>query len=245
MYTVVRVYFFACLLILLTGCAASARMGMVQDPQTGLQIGSKIEKNLFIDSSQFKNRAIKVTTRNASGDQAYQLSALSGEFESAFSRKGYLPVRDDSFGIKIDINVLYSGQIQQNMSSQFAFLGGAAGGIGGARSDMVGSTAAGMLVGATIGSIIGSYITEDTYILVAEVTLGISDNQVAGSGDKKVINFSSSPKLQEEKLVSNFTPFREVIRTKIAVYAGGTNVSQQQIASQVRYRLMSIVSDAI
>ncbi len=245
MYWLTRMGLTVAITATLIGCAAPARMGMVKDPETGLQFGSQIEKNLFIDSSQFKNKTIKVTTRNASGDQAYQVASMTNDLNSAFARKGYIPVQDDTFGIKLDINILYSGHIQQNMSSQFGFLGGAAGGIAGSRSDMVSGTAAGLLVGATIGSIIGSSVTDDTYILIAEVSIGVTDAPGSSSGDRKVISFSSSPKLQEEKLVSNFTPFREVIRTKIAVYAGGRNVSQQQIAEQVKRRLASIVSDAI
>lgn len=230
---------------IVTGCAAPVRTSMAKDPQTGLQFGSTIEKNIFIDSSQFKNRSIKVSTRNVSGDQAYQVASFTNDLNSAFARKGYVPTQADSFGMKLDINVLYSGQIQSNMGSQFAFLGGAAGGIAGARSNMVAGTAAGLLVGATVGSIIGSYVTDDTYIVIAEVSLGISDSIISAGSDRKVISFSSSPQLQEEKLPSNFTPFREVIRTKIAVYAGGRNASQQQIAEQVKQRLVSIVSDSI
>lgn len=234
-----------CAAIFISACAAPPRMGMVKDPQTGLQFGSLIERNFFLDASQFKNRSIKVSTRNASGDQAYQVSAFTNDLNGAFSRKGYLPTQADTFGMKLDINVLYSGQIQTNLGSQFAFLGGAGGAIAGYRSNEVAGTAAGMLVGATIGSIIGSNITDDTYIVVAEVSLGITDSPVGESGDKKVISFGSSPKLQEEKLTSNFKPFREVMRTKIAVYAGGRNTIQQQIAEQVKQRLVNIVSDSI
>jgi hypothetical protein len=101
-----------------------------------------------------------------------------------------------------------------------------------------------LLVGATVGSIIGSYVTDDTYIVIAEVSLGVTDSQVGNAADTKVITFGSSPKLQEE-IKSNFTPFREVLRTRVAVYAGGRNVSQQQISDQVRQRLVRIVSDSI
>jgi hypothetical protein len=227
------------------GCASPSRMGMVKDPQTGLQFGSAIERNIFIDPSQFKNRAIKITTRNGSGDQAYQLSAFTGNLKGAFASKGYVPTEADSFGIKLDVNVLYSGQIQENMSSQFGFLGGAAGGLSGYRSDSRGSTAAGVLVGATIGGILGSFVTRDTYIVVAEVSIGIPDGTSEEGGDKKTITFGSSPKMQEEIILRNYKPFREVKRTKVAVFAGGTNTNQQEISDQVKQRLVRIVSDAI
>ncbi len=234
-----------CVAVIMAGCAAPARMGMVTDAQTGLQYGSVIEKNIFIDASQFKNRSIKVTIRNASGDQAYQVAAFTNELNSSLSQKGYQPTSADSFGIKLDLNVLYSGHIQQNMSSQFAFLGGAAGGIVGYRSNATAGTLAGTLVGATLGSIIGSNVTDDTYLIIAEVSLGVTDSISGAPTDTKTITFSSSPKLQEDKVASNFKPFREVLRTKIAVYAGGRNVTQQQIAAQVRQRLINIVSDSI
>lgn len=230
---------------LITSCAAPPRLGMVVDPQTGLQFGSMIEKSIFMDSSQFKNKSIKVSTRNVSGDQAYQVAAFADDLNGAFSRKGFIPTQADSFGIKLDINVIYSGQIQTNLGSQFAFLGGVGGGIAGYRSNAVAGTSTGMLVGATIGSIIGSNITDDTYIVIAEVSLGITDSLGNEGGDKKVISFGSSPKLQEEKLTSNFKPFREVMRTKIAVYAGGRNINQAQIAEQVKRRLVGIVSESI
>lgn len=245
MLSLLRFIFSVCAVFIVVGCAAPPRAGMVIDPQTGLQFGSMIEKNFFLDSSQFKNRSIKVSTRNASGDQAYQVSAFTNNLNDAFSKKGFIPTQEDSFGIKLDINVLYSGQIQTNLGSQFAFLGGTGGGIAGYRSNAVAGTATGMLVGATIGSIIGSNITDDTYMVVAEVSLGITDSLGNEGGDRKVISFGSSPKFQEEKLPSNFKPFREVMRTKIAVYAGGRNTTQAQIAEQVKRRLVGIVSDSI
>ena len=238
------------LALVIGGCASSpSRMVMVKDPQTGMQLGSAIERNIFIDPSQFSNRSIKITTRNGSGDQAYQLGAFTGSLKNAFANKGYVPTEADSFGIKLDLNVLYSGQIQENMSSQFSFLGGAAGAVTGYRSNYRGSTegntVAGALVGATIGGILGSFVTSDTYIVVAEVSIGIPDGTSEGGGDKKTITLGSSPTLQEEIIPRNYRPFREVKRTKVAVYAGGSGGSQEQIADQVRQRLIRIVSDAI
>lgn len=239
-------YWIILCVVSLAGCADTSRMGMVKDAKTGLQFGSQIERNIFIDSSQFRNKTIKITTRNVSGDQAYQLNSFNNNLNNAFSSKGYVPTTSDSFGIKLDLNVLYSGQIQQNMASQFAFLGAAAGGIASHRSNSgTGGTLAGTIVGATVGSILGSYVTDDTYIIVAEVSFGVTDSIGDAQLDKKTITFGSSPKLQEENIPKNFKPFREVLRTKIAVFAGGRNVSQQQIAEQVKQRLISIVSDSI
>ena len=232
-------------LIILVGCASPSRMGMVKDPYTGLQMGSAVEKNIFIDSAQFKNRTLKVAIRNTSGDGAYQLTPFTDSLKNAFARKGYIPTEADTFGIKVDLNVLYSGQIQKNMAGQYGFLGGAAGGIAGYRSSSSGATAAGLIAGATLGAILGSYITEDTYIVVAEVSIGVTDSVGEDIHNKKTITFGSSPKMQEEFIPKNYRPFREVLKTKISVFAGGSNTTQQQIAEQVRQRLVGIVSDTI
>lgn len=227
------------------GCASPARMGMVRDPHTGIQMGSTIEKNIFIDSSQFHNRTVKVAIRNTSGDGEYQIASFVNNLKHSLASKGYTPTEADTFGIKVDLNVLYSGQVQKNMAAQFGFLGAAAGGISGYRSNSPAATTTGLIAGATLGTILGSYITEDTYIVVAEVSIGVTDSIGDSSNNKKTITFGSSPRAQEEFLPKNYRPFREVLRTRISVYAGGDNTSQQQIAEQVRQRLVAIVSESI
>ena len=230
--------------ILVASCAAPTRYGMSKDSQTGVQIGSVVEKAFFIDSSQFKNKNIKVSIRNVSGDAQFRLRSFESEIESALVEKGYRPVKDDSFGIKMDINVVYSGHTQTNLGTQFAFLGGAMGGIAGYRSPMRAGAAAGTVVGATLGSIIGSYITDDTYIIVSEVTIGIKPYSDKDT-NTKTIRFDSSKELQTEKSSDNFVPFREVVSTKVAVYAGGRNVRQDEIISPVKNRIADILKDLI
>jgi hypothetical protein len=230
--------------VLIASCAAPSRYGMSKDKTSGLQIGSVVEKSFFVDSSQFKNKNIKLSLRNVSGDSQFRLRSFESEIESALREKGYNPVKDDSFGIKMDINVVYSGHTQTNLGTQFAFLGGAMGGIAGYRSPMRAGAAAGTVVGATLGSIIGSYITDDTYIIISEVTIGIkpySDKET----NTKTIRFDSSRELQTEKSTDNFVPFREVISTKIAVYAGGRNVGLDEVVSPVKIRLADILKDLI
>ncbi|MDG1096222.1 MAG: complement resistance protein TraT [Methylophilaceae bacterium] len=232
------------LVTMLSSCAETTRNGMVRDSKSGIQIGSVVEKAFFVDSSQFKNKRIKITTRNVTGNPDFRLQAFEKDFESAMQGKGFIPVKDDSFGIKMDINVVYNGHAQTNLSKQFAFLGGSAGGIAGYRSEMKAGTAVGVLTGATLGSIIGSYITNDTYVIVTEVSIGITDYESPDS-NTKVIKFSSSKDLQVEKSRDNFNPFREVVSTKIAVYAGGRNVEQEQIIAPIKFRLTDIIKDLI
>jgi hypothetical protein len=232
-------------IISFAGCAYQPQNGMIIDSRTGLALGSIVEKNIFLDSSQFLNRSIKISIRNISGDQSYNLESFYNNLENAFSRKGYIPVSDDNFGIKLDINVLYSGLVRRNLAARFGFLAGAAGGIVGHNIDSGTGTAAGILSGVTLGSIIGSYVTDDTYIIITEVSIGVTDSLDNNHSNKKTITFSSSPKMQEEDIPQNFRPFREVLRTKIAVFAGGRNIRQQQITEQVKQRLVNIVCNII
>lgn len=228
---------------MLAACqSGQSRLNMVTDPGTGLKYRSVVEKSVFIDADQFENNAIKVAIRNTSGDPAFDVRGFRAELERSYADKGFKPSRDD-FGIKLDLNVVYSGHIREDMSAQYGFLGAAAGGIAGYRSPARAGTAIGVLAGATIGSIIGGTQSRDTYITISEVAIGIAEAKAVGQTTKSV-TFGSSPKLQEERK-SGFKPFRGVLRTRIAVYGGGRNVSQAQIAAEVKRRLIRIVSDMI
>ena len=228
---------------LLVACQSTqSRLNMVTDPGTGLQYGSAIEKSIFVDADQFENNAIKVSIRNTSGDPAFDVHGFRSNLERSYADKGFKPTRAD-FGIKLDLNVVYSGHIREDLSAQYAFLGGAAGGIAGYRSPARAGTAIGVLAGATIGSIIGSTQTRDTYITISEVAIGFAESRGVGQTGKSV-TFGSSPKLQETRK-SGFKPFRGVLRTRVAVYGGGRNVSQQRVADAVRRRLIRIVADMI
>jgi hypothetical protein len=225
----------------LIGCAQPNRMGMVEDRETGLMWGSAVERNLVLDASQLENRNARVVVRNISGDGAYDLTDFRGAFVSALAQKGFKPIDADDFGVRFDINVLYSGQISTNLMKDFAFLGGAAGGVAGyGNRHEVRNSLGGIVSGAAIGAVIGSNIREDTYITIAEVTIGVLDPRVGTS--KKTITFSSSPPLQEERR-SGLRPFDQILSTKIAVYAGGRNIAQREIAAAVRARMARIVQN--
>ncbi|HNI07801.1 MAG TPA: complement resistance protein TraT [Thiobacillaceae bacterium] len=235
-------YIFA-IALLLAGCAQPMRYGMVENKETGLMMGSAIEKNIVIDSSQFENRTLKFSIRNTSGDTNYELSKLRAKFNDSLKSKGYIPTDSDAFGIKFDVNVLYSGQVRTDLSNEYSFLGGAVGGVAGyGGTHEVRNMAAGMIAGATLGAIAGSNTKDDTYITVAEITIAVAD-QYRGT-TKKVVSFSASPPLQEEQR-SSIKPFESILRTKVAVYAGGRNTPQDAITEAVRERLARIICDAI
>ena len=132
---------------LLAACqSGQSRLNMVTDPGTGLKYGSVVEKSVFIDADQFENNAIKVTIRNTSGDLAFDVRGFRADLERSYADKGFKPTRDD-FGIKLDLNVVYSGHIREDMSAQYGFLGAAAGGIAGYRSPARAGTAIGVRTG--------------------------------------------------------------------------------------------------
>lgn len=229
---------------LLAACAPQQHSGMVMDRSTGLQHGSVIEKNIVIDASQFRNKKVKLRIRNTSGDPVFDLHAFSSSIMNAYQAKGYEPTDADNFGMLVDVNVLYSGQTSRDLASQFGFLGGAGGGVAGAAlaSDQLIGVGAGILAGATLGSIMGSYVTDDTYIVVAEVTLGLVDPERGGR--ETTIVFGSGQKRSEEEEPA-FRRFRESTSTGISVYAGGRNTPQDRIADGVRQRFARIISDVI
>lgn len=103
--------------LLISACAPSQRMGMVLDPETGLQFGSKVEKNIVIDPGQFENSGIKVRIRNTSGDQNFDLYSFKNSIENSYAKKGF-SITNKDYGILLDINVVYSGQASQNMAQQ-------------------------------------------------------------------------------------------------------------------------------
>jgi hypothetical protein len=227
----------------LSSCGYDApRLGMIKDPVTGLQYGSTIGESFFIDSEQFPNKIVKVTARNVSGDMNYDIRRFIGDLKDSFESKGYEAYANDGFGLKVDVVIEYSGHVQSNMSGAYGFLGAGAGYVAGRHSSAKAAEGIGIVAGAVLGSIAGSYETKDTYIIIAKVNVGIMDSK---SGKiTRSITFSSSPKLQEEE-DDGFKRFKEVVSTEIAVYAGGRNVQQSEIVNEVRRRLVRIVSDII
>jgi len=240
-----KLFSFVCIIIFgvgISGCAPPNKFGMVSEKDTDLNYGSIIEKSFFIDSSQFSNNKIKITARNVSGDSFYNIKYFTDSLQNAYANKGYSVGNSDEFGIKFDVIVEYSGHFQENLAMQYGFLGGSAGGIAGYRSNAKAGEAIGILAGATLGIIAGSYITDDTYIIIANVTIGTIDRV---NRHHKSVTFQSSPKLQEDQVDSGIVAFNEVVSTRIAVFAGGRNVSQEEIMEGVKSRLLSILSDII
>lgn len=242
-----KLFFIPLTVLLFSACSNSSdtRMGMVSDEKTGLMFGSAIEHNMVTDASFYANRKIKVRTRNTSGDEAFGLKSFTGELNSAYADKGYEPTAQDDFGLLMDVNVMYSGQVQTDHSASFALVGALMGSTYGGETDRGQLT--GTISGAALGNIVGSYDTQDTYMIIARVTFGVVK---PFKESKKRVTFSRSEKLaniddpnEEEKIIQR--GFKKRYTTQIAVYAGGRRLGQSEIAEEVRKRAVRIVADFI
>lgn len=229
-----------------SGLPNTPRLGMVVDEQSGLMFGSAIEGSLVTDATFYTNKTLKVRTRNTSGDVAFDLDGFTNDLKAAYGNKGYEPIRDgETFGLMMDVNVLYSGQIQTNQAVQFSVIGGLLGQTYGGVTDRGKITAT--ATGAALGHVIGQYATEDTYMIVAEVTFGVVKQYQTS---KKRVTFSRSEKLvnlddptQGEQVYAR--GFKKTFSTQFTVYAGGRNLNQSDIAEQVRQRAVRIAADFI
>lgn len=230
------------------GCSPTARMGMVKDPATGLQFGSVVESSIVTDPSFFRNARIKVRIRNTSGDTAFDLKGFKREIEQAYTATGYAVTVGNDFGLLLDVNVVYSGQIQSNLQREFGFLGAATGGLAGAAQGDARTIGAGTVAGATLGAIIGSYVTDDTYIIVTRVTFGEVKNASRREGKRVTFSRSISGTFEDAEEREERQRARGLKRahtTGISVFAGGRNTPQSEIAGQVRGRIVRIIRDVI
>ncbi len=234
----------------LGACAPShqQRLGLVTDPDSGLAYGSVVDGTLVTDPAFYDNRRIKIRIRNTSGDAAFDLHGFRSRLVEAYRAKGYEPTDGDDFGLLLDVNVAYSGLIQDDLRREFAFLGAAwGGGVGavkGAESGRPHGTPAGAamgtVTGAAIGAVIGSFVRENTYVVVSRATFGVRRKK-AKTG--RVVTFSRSLKVERDpqRLVDGL---RKAFDIDVAVYGGArTNVQQAEVSDEVRHRLVRIVSD--
>ncbi|MCP5366492.1 MAG: hypothetical protein H6906_03140 [Hyphomicrobiales bacterium] len=236
--------------VVLTGCVSpNTRMGMVREPGTGLMFGSVVEHNIVTDADLFANRKIKLRLRNTSGDVAFDLSGFRRDLERAYTSLGYELTDTRDFGILIDVNVRYSGQVETDLSREFGYLGAAGGGTAGYTRGGGGGAAVGLVSGAALGSVIGSFVKDDTYIIVTDFTF--SRVKWRDGAAKKRITFNRSPRPEdkdaddEEKEDGRQGRFQQTVRTGVSVFAGGRNVPQAQITGEVRRRLVRILRDII
>ncbi len=231
-------------LFVLSGCVSTIQndLGMVRDKDTGLAYGSMINGSLMTDPSFYPNKNLKLSIRNTSGDDAFRLGSFRDNIENSYLNKGYGITHDSDFGLKVDVNVVYSGQVQTDRMTEYALGGSVAGSFVGTRSKAVDGPSLWSTSGAALGAIMGTYDTEDTYIIGAVITIGIRDKT---RKRRKVITFDRSERIRDYDDDESFGKWREKATIRLAVYAGGRNTAQSEIAAEVRRRISNIVGDII
>lgn len=96
--------------------------------------------------------------------------------------------------------------------------------------------------GAAVGAIAGQYATRDTYIMVADIVLGIVDKYAKKR--KAIVQFDDT-QIKWEDEDDGFSAYRTCESIQAAVYAGGDNTPQSQIVRGVTLRFKRILQDII
>jgi hypothetical protein len=231
---------------LATGCQRPNRMDMVVDPKTANRMyGMRSDgQPIFTDPVMYPNRRIKLSLRNLSGDPAWDLDSSRSQIYRAFLDKGYEPSDGNDFGLKVDLNVIRSKQFDADLMNEFAILGGAGGGIVGARREAAGvgaGTAIGIAVGATLGAIAGLFTADSIYVVVTQATFGIRRHS---EKPRRVLTFDDSPRVEDWE-ESGYGSFRRVSHLTIANYGGGMRVAQNEIADDIRARAIRSLTSFI
>lgn len=242
-----RLFLLAGLALPLAACRRDNVGDMVVDGRTNRMYGMRSDKTLFTDPSLFPNKRLKLTLRNMSGDAVWDLDATRDRLYQGYISKGYERSDGADFGLKIDLNVIRSQQYDSDMMTQYGFLGAnagmlAGGAIGGARQ---GATAAaqgglgGLAAGAALGTLAGYFTSDNIYVVITEATFAVRRN---ATKPRRVVTFDGSPRVEEWE-ESGYGSFHSVDRVLIANYGGGRNVTQGEIADDIRDRqIRSLIS---
>ncbi len=228
---------------LIFGCAARL------NSNPGFSIGSTTSKNLFIDSSQFSNRTIKLRIRNSSGDPDFDLSRFRNSIENGFRSAGY-SISDQNYGIIVDVNAFQFQSVSRANISTSRGLGLLLGGVAGyelsKRSDNI-SSASGIILGAIAGSSLEEIVRYHgetwTYIALCDVNIGIIRMKNVEK-DRFIIggNKIEYPLSDDVDTYTNFA-YKDTIR--IAAYAGDDPSRSRQTIDALLDRLGRIVGNLL
>lgn len=237
------------LILLLTACAGPSSGSQSSAYQRSLQIGSVTSKNLFLDSSQFANKTIKLRLRNSSGDPALNIDRLRSSIESGLRSAGY-KVSDENFGIVMDVNAFQMQSASKaNVSSNSglgAIIGGVVGYEAASRPGGIASGSGailGAIAGATIEEIIRNHGELSTYLAICDVNIGIVRKEYTKK-DHFVIggNKIEHREPDEADTFNNFA-MRETVR--VAAFAGDDSSRWHQTLDALLDRLGRVVANLL
>lgn len=215
----------------------------------GLTIGSATSQNLFLDSSQFANRRVKIRFRNSSGDPSIDMSRMRAAVEQSLRLAGYA-IEQTNFGLVIDANLYFMNTVavgRQQASNEVGALLGAVAGYELAKRPSGVSAASGAIIGtiagATLQDVLRAHNDYDSQLAICDVNLGVV-RQRSTRGDKFVIG-GNRFEHDQEKQADTFEAFAQRETIKVYVYAGDAPEHRQQVSNSIQERLARIVSNLI
>ena len=248
---IVKIGVFVCVVAALAACVTTQKnkYRLVEDEKTGYSYGATKSGEFIADPAMFRNSKLKLRIRNTTGDPSLDLYEFRQQLEQAYSGVGYEITDDDDFGILLDVNVRYFGQVTEMLPAEYTFLGAAAGGVAGSSTgiqkgkpaDMLTGMAAGTVIGAALTEILRNYATEETFIIISSITLGTVMPEFVE--DESTISFVTGKRIKEKK--TNFKGFRSRNTVNLGVYAGGMMAGKSDIIDEVRARHLRILKDII
>lgn len=240
---IIRAFAAVATIFLLIGCAG----GSYRDQ--GFKIGSATSKTLFIDSSQFANRVVKLRIRNSSGDPAMDIGNIRNRLENGLRSAGY-EISDKGFGIVVDVNAYFMNSVANGRSRASNEIGALLGAVAGyeatKKSGGMGEGSGivlGAIVGATLQEVIRSSSEYDAYVVLCDVNIGV----IRQENRKKDVFIIGGNKIehQEDDEKSTFESFALRETVKVAVYAGDTREKYSSTINAIHDRLAGIVANMI
>ncbi len=232
-------------MLLLSSCASVSPV----DKQ-GLQIGSATSKNLFIDSSQFYNRTVKLRMRNSSGDAAVDVTRLRARIESGLRAAGY-EISDKDFGIVFDVNIFQIKSALASRVSNSRGLGVLLGGVVGyeaAKGSGGISKGAGVILGGVAGAaleeVIRNHGKRATFLALCDVNIGVLRKD-STSGDSFVIGGNEIQRRSNKVDKTTFTDFSRSETVRVAVYAGDDAKQSERTIKVLIDRLGRVVANLL
>jgi Enterobacterial TraT complement resistance protein len=242
----IRLIFTLVFAAMLNGCATQPAVS-----QKAFQIGSATSRNLFVDSSQFANRTIKLRLRNSSGDPDLEVGRLRQSIEAGLRSAGY-ELSDQNFGIVMDVNAFQFRTAAVSNVTTSSGLGMLLGGVVGyetaKRSGDVGTGSGailGAVAGAAIEEIIRNHGTRSTYLALCDVNIGIVRKE-STKNDRFIIGGNAIERRQDDdKEKDAYTGFAMRDTVRVAVYAGDDSAHANQTVGSIVDRLGRVIANLL
>ncbi|CAA7626062.1 conserved hypothetical protein [Candidatus Terasakiella magnetica] len=199
--------------------------------KTDRMFGIRSDKSIFTDQAKFPSRRLKMSLRNMSGDQFWDMETTKERLYQGYIANGYEHSDDNELGVRADIKILYSGQLIDKILSDPSHLF-LSRGIGYEGS-------AGVTTGESLPSL-RNYVSDDSiYVVITEVIFAI---RRPPSTARRIVTFEGSPRVEEWEESSSGS-FQQVNRVLISNYGGAPNVSRADMAEEIRDRqIRSLIS---